>query len=131
MTPAKIIPAALALALLVPAAAADAAIRNPQPDAAMRKAVRDYARHGLEGRQLTASALRFTCDPVPQVNDKGRCTGTFKLTYRGRTASYKLTSKATTFRISPGAIEYHLNAQATVTAPGIPAHIGTFAGFLQ
>jgi hypothetical protein len=131
MTRSKLIPLALAVAVVSPTAAASAAIKNPQPDAAMRKAVRDYADHGIEGKKLKASDARFSCTAIPKVNDKGRCTGTFKFTYKGKTATYKLTSKATTFRISPGAIEYHLNAQAIRKAAGLPSHIGTFAGFLQ
>jgi methionine-rich copper-binding protein CopC len=131
MTRSKFIPLALALAVVSPAAAAHAAIKNPQPDAAMRKAIRDYADHGLEGVQANASKINVSCTPVKKVNAKGTCIGSFSLTLDGKTANYQLTKKAGTFRISPGAIEYHLNAKATKKAPGLPAKIGTFAGFLQ
>jgi predicted amidohydrolase YtcJ len=131
MTRSKFIPLALALAVVSPAAAANAAIKNPQPDAAMRKAIRDYADHGLKGVQAKASKIKVSCTPVKKVNAKGTCTGSFSLTLDGKTADYHLTKKAGTFRISPGAIEYHLNAKATKKAAGLPAHIGTFAGFLQ
>jgi hypothetical protein len=131
MTRSKFIPLALALAVVSPAAAANAAVKNPQPDAAMRKAIRDYADHGLKGDQAKASKIDVSCAPVKKVNAKGACTGSFSLTLDGKTANYRLTKKAGTFRISPGAIEYHLNARATKKAPGLPAQIGTFAGFLQ
>jgi hypothetical protein len=131
MTRSKLIPLALAVAVVSPVATASAAIKNPKPAAAMQRAVNDYADHGIEGKTLKASDMQFTCTAIPKVNDKGKCTGTFKLTYKGTTASYKLTSKAGTFRISKGAIEYHLNAAATAKAAGLPSHIGTFAGFYQ
>jgi hypothetical protein len=131
MTRSKFLPIALALAVLTPAAAADAAIKNPQPDAAMRKGVRDFAKFGIKDHKATASKLKFTCTPIPHVNDKGTCTGTFSLTLNGKTADYKLTKKAGTFRIGKGAIEYHLNAKATKKAQGLPTQVGTFAGFLQ
>lgn len=127
----KIVPIALALAVLTPTAAANAAIKNPQPDAAMRKGVRDFAKFGIKDQRATPSKIKITCTPIPKVNDKGTCTGTFALTVNGRTAEYRLTRKATTFRISKGAIEYHLNAKATKKAKGLPIRIGTFAGFLQ
>jgi hypothetical protein len=131
MTRSKLIPLALALSVLAPTAAANAAIKNPQPDAAMRKAVRDYADHGLRDVQAKASRIKVTCTPVKKVNAKGTCTGTFSLTLDGKTANYKLVKGAGTFRISPGAIEYHLKAKATKKAKGLPTNIGTFAGFLQ
>jgi hypothetical protein len=130
MTPTKLIPIALALAVLTPTAAR-AAIHDPQPDAAMRKGVRDFAKSGLEDQKATPSKIKVTCTPIKQVDDKGTCVGRFSLTLDGKTANYKLTRKATTFRISPGAIEYHLNAKATKKAAGLPGRIGTFAGFLQ
>jgi hypothetical protein len=130
MTPNKLIPIALALAVLTPTAAS-AAIHSPQADAAMRKGVRDFAKFGIKDHQATPSKLKVSCTPIKHVDDKGTCVGTFSLTLGGRTADYRLTRKATTFRISPGAIEYHLNAKATKKAAGLPAQIGTFAGFLQ
>lgn len=130
MTPTKLIPIALALSVLTPTAA-HAALHHPQPDAAMRKGVRDFARFGLKDRRPTPSKIKVACTPIKRVDDQGTCVGTFSLTLDGRTADYKLTRNATTFRISPGAIEYHLNARATRTAAGLPARVGTFAGFLQ
>ncbi|WP_187368883.1 hypothetical protein [Baekduia soli] len=128
----KLIPAAaLALAVAAPSATALAAIHNPQPDAAMRKGVRDFAKFGIKDHHATASRLKITCTPVPKVNAKGSCQGTFRLTLDGRSADYTLTRKATTFRISPGAIEYHLNARAAHKVAGLPLQVGTFAGFLQ
>jgi hypothetical protein len=120
MTPTKLTPTA-----------ASAAITTPQPDAAMRKGVSDFAKFGLKDHQATPSKIKVTCTPVKHVDDKGTCVGTFSLTLAGKTADYKLTPKATTFRISRGAIEYHLNAKATKKAAGLPTRIGTFAGFLQ
>jgi hypothetical protein len=130
MTRSKLIPIALAFAVLTPTAAG-AAISNPQPDAAMRKGVRDFAKVGIKDHAASPSKIKVSCTPIKHVDDKGTCTGTFSLTLAGKTAEYKLTKKATTFRISPGAIEYHLNAKATKKAEGLPSQIGTFAGFLQ
>jgi hypothetical protein len=130
MTRSTFLPIALALAVLTPTAA-NAAIKNPQPDAAMRKGVRDFAKFGIKDQKATASKIKVTCTPIPHVNDKGTCTGTFSLTLNGKTADYKLTKKAGTFRIAKGAIEYHLNAKATKKAQGLPTQVGTFAGFLQ
>ena len=131
MTRSTLIPIVLAVAVVSPTATAGAAIKNPQPAAAMKRAVAEYADHGIDQKRVKPSAARFTCTAIPKVNDRGTCTGTFALSYSGRTATYKLTRKATTFRISKGAIEYHLNAVATTRAAGLPAHIGTFAGFYQ
>jgi hypothetical protein len=130
MAPTKLIPIALAFAVLTPTAAS-AGIHNPQPDAAMRKGVRDFAKFGLKDHKASPSKIKVTCTPIKQVDDKGTCVGTFSLTLDGKTADYKLAKKATTFRISPGAIEYHLNANATKKAAGLPTQVGTFAGFLQ
>jgi hypothetical protein len=111
-----------------PAATASAAIKNPKADAAMRKGIRDVARFSADGAK--ASKIKIQCAPVKQVNDKGRCTGTFRLTKDGKSADYRLTAKAGTFRISPGAIEYHVFSKATHKVQGLPGSTGLM-GFLQ
>jgi hypothetical protein len=128
----KLLPIALAASVVVPTlattGAASAAIKNPQADAAMRKGIRDVAR--LEGNGAKATKIRVSCVPVPKVNDKQPCTGSFDLTKDGRTAHYVLTKKARTFRISKGAIEYRVSSKATKKVQGLPGSTD-LAGFLQ
>jgi hypothetical protein len=133
MTPTKkLIPLALAVAVVVPTVgattAAHAAIKNPQADAAMRKGIRDVAR--LEGNGAKAHNIKISCVPVPNVNDKKPCSGSFDLTRDGRTAHYVLTSKARTLRIAEGAIEYRVSSKATKKVKGLPGSTD-LAGFLQ
>jgi hypothetical protein len=127
----KIIPLALALSVVAPTVAttaAQAAVKNPQADQAFKKGIRDVAR--LEGDNAKATHIQITCKPVPKVNDKGACVGSFDLTKNGRTAHYVLTKKARTFRISPGAIEYRVASKATKKVQGLPGSTD-LAGFLQ
>jgi hypothetical protein len=127
-----ILPVALATAMLVPtltiAAPAQAAVKNPQANQAFKKGIRDVAR--LEGGGTKAINIKISCKPVPKVNDKGACVGSFELTKNGKTAHYVLTKKARTFRISPGAIEYRVASKATKKVTGLPA-LTDLAGFLQ
>ena len=51
---------ALTLAVMAPVAAAPAAIPNPQSNAAMRKAIRDYARHGIPAATSRRPTSRST-----------------------------------------------------------------------
>jgi len=127
----KIIPLALALSVVAPTiatTAAQAAVKNPQADQAFKKGIRDVAR--LEGDGAKATHIQISCKPVPEVNDKGACVGSFDLTKNGRTAHYVLTKKARTFRISPGAIEYRVASKATKKVQGLPGSTD-LAGFLQ
>jgi hypothetical protein len=128
----KLLPLALAASVVVPTlattTAATAAIKNPQADAAMRKGIRDVAR--LEAGGAKANHIKISCVPVPKVNDKKPCSGSFDLTKNGRTAHYVLTKKARTFRISPGAIEYRVSSKATKKVQGLPASTDLL-GFLQ
>jgi hypothetical protein len=128
----KLLPVTLAASVLVPTiattGAVQAAVKNPQADAAMRKGIRDVAR--LEAAGAKATNIKITCVPVPKVNDKKPCSGSFDLTKDGRTAHYVLTRKARTFRISPGAIEYRVSSKATKKVQGLPASTD-LAGFLQ
>jgi hypothetical protein len=132
MTRSKLLPIALALSVVAPTlattTAAQAAVKNPQADQAMRKGIRDFAR--IEGGGAKATKLRVSCVPVPEVNDKKPCSGTFDVTKGGETAHYVLTRKARTFRISPGAIEYRVSAKATNKVAGLPARTDLL-GFLQ
>jgi hypothetical protein len=131
MTPSRTILPVLALvAVAVPTAAgtAQAALKNPQADAAMRKGIRDVAR--LEADSAKATNIHVSCVPVPNVDDRKPCRGTFDLTSDGRTAHYVLTRKARTLRISPGAIEYRVAARATAQVAGLPARTDLL-GFLQ
>lgn len=118
------------VAVAVPTAAgtAQAAVKNPQADAAMRKGIRDVAR--LEADNAKATNIRIACVAVPKVGDKKPCSGSFDLTKDGRTAHYVLTSKARTFRISPGAIEYRVSSHATGRVAGLPGRTDLL-GFLQ
>ena len=128
----RILPIALAAAVLVPtltiANPAAAAVKNPQANQAFKKGIRDVAR--LEGNGATATNLQIACQPVPKVDDKAPCTGSFDLTKDGKTAHYVLTAKARTFRISPGAIEYRVSSKATKKVEGLPGSTDLL-GFLQ
>jgi hypothetical protein len=130
MTRKNLLPLALiAVAVTGSAAAtAGAAIKNPQPDAAMRKGIRDAARISADG--ATASKIKITCPAVKKVNQQRSCTGTFRLTKDGRSADYTLTSRNHVLRISPGAIEYRVVAKAQRKVKGLPGSID-LAGFLQ
>ena len=125
-----ILPVLALAAVAVPTAAgpAQAAIKNPQADAAMRKGIRDVAR--LEAGNAKATNIHVTCVPVPKVNDRKPCSGSFDLTKDGRTAHYVLTSKARTFRISQGAIEYRVSSHVSAKVAGFPARTDLL-GFLQ
>jgi hypothetical protein len=129
----KLLPLALAASVVAPtlattAAPAGAAVKNPQADQAFKKGIRDVAR--LEGDGAKASNIRIACQPVPKVDDKRPCTGSFDLVKNGKRAHYVLTRKARTFRISPGAIEYRVSSKATKKVAGLPASTD-LAGFLQ
>jgi hypothetical protein len=128
-----LLPLALAAAVTVPtfgvvAGPASAAVKSPRADQAFKKGIRDVAR--LEGDGATPSAIRIACQPVPKVDDKAPCTGSFDLTKDGATAHYVLTAKARTFRISPGAIEYRVSSKATKKVDGLPSSTDLL-GFLQ
>jgi hypothetical protein len=131
MTPSrKILPVLALAAIAVPTAAgtAQAALKNPQADAAMRKGIRDVARLETDGARATN--IRISCVPVPKVGDKKPCSGSFDLTKGGRTARYVLTSKARTLRISRGAIEYRVSSHAAAKVAGLPGRTDLL-GFLQ
>ncbi len=131
MTLTRLLPIVVAVAAVaVPTATttAQAAIKNPQADAAMRKGIRDVARVEADGAKATN--IRISCVAVPKVNDKKPCTGSFDLTKDGRTAHYVLTKAARTFRISPGAIEYKVSSDATAKVQGLPGRTD-LEGFLQ
>jgi len=125
----KFIPVVLALAAISPTVAT-AAIPNPQSDAAMRKSVRDFARYGVKDKTVKASKIKVDCVQAAKIGSTRPCSGTFSLTLAGRTAHYKLTDKASTFRISPGAMQGELRAKATKRAAGLPSSINS-ASILQ
>src|SRR3954467_2829852 len=131
MTPKTLLTSLTTVALLaaVPSGAM-ASVKNPSADAAMRKGIRDYARVAVKG-EAKASQIKVDCKPVAKVGQKGACIGTFSLTKGGRTAHYKLTSKARTLRLSPGAIEYRVSAVTKDHVKGLPSSTGGFSGFLQ
>jgi hypothetical protein len=127
----KLLPLALAVSVVAPTVAtttAQAAVKNPKADQAFKKGIRDVAR--LAGYGVKSSNIKISCKPVPKVNDKGACVGSFDLVKGGKRATYVLTGKARTFRISPGAIEYRVASKATKKVAGLPARTD-LAGFLQ
>jgi len=121
-TASRIVPLVLALAA-ISAPAASAAVSDPQSDAAMRKSVRDFAKFGVEGKTVKASRIKVDCVQAAKIGSTRPCSGTFSLTLAGKTAHYKITPKAVTFRISPGAMEGRLRATATKRASGLPSSI--------
>lgn len=106
-----------------------AAQSGNRAEAAMTKAIRDYARVAADGAKATQ--IRVDAKPVSDVGDKSTVTGTFRLTNDGKTAVYKLTSSARVLRLSPSGLEYRLAAKATKQAQGLPKSIAGFSGFLQ
>jgi hypothetical protein len=127
MTRTKAFSLTLALAALAPSTTM-AAAKAPTPDAAIRKGVRDFVR--LEAKGGKASAVAIKCRPVTKVGQQAPCTGSFKVTLKSRTATYVLTKKARTLRVSPGAIEYRLSAKAVKKVAGLPGATD-LSGFLQ
>ena len=118
----RLIPLAIAVAVITPTAA-PAAIPNPQSDAAMRKAIRDYAKRSIKGETLKATRISVDCVQATEISSTRPCSGTFSLTRSGKTAHYKLTKRSTTFRNSPGSMIATLHAVATKKAPGLPASV--------
>jgi hypothetical protein len=112
----------LAVAAAAPTAVS-AAIPNPQSDAAMRKAVRGYAKDRFDGKTLKVTKLKVDCVQATEISSTRPCSGTFSLTLAGRTAHYKLTKKSNTFRNSPGSIIATLNAKVTKKAAGLPSTV--------
>ena len=123
----KLLPLTLALAALAPSTAL--AAQNPTADAAMRKGIRDFVRLETDGAGK-ASKIAVRCTPVKKVGQTRPCAGTFDVVVDGERASYRLTKKARTFRISPGAIEFRVSAVATKKIDGLPARTD-LTGFLQ
>ena len=126
----KFVPLAVAL-VAFSASAAPAALPAPQSDAAMRKAIRDYAKHPPKGTAMQAHNIKVDCVQAVKDGTTRPCSGTFSLNRGANIAHYRLTDKAGTFRNSPGSIEYRLYAKATKTAAGLPASIVAWRGFLQ
>jgi hypothetical protein len=118
----KLAATGLALAAVAPAAV-PAAIHNPQSDAAMRKAIRGYAKDGVKGKTLKLTKLKVDCVQATKISSTRPCSGTFSLTLAGKTANYKLNKKSNTFRNSPGSIIANLNATATKKAAGLPSKV--------
>lgn len=127
----KLVALTLTVAAFTVSATPAAAAPQPQSDAAMRKAVRDYARSGVGGKAMGAHNLKVDCVQAVKVGTTRACSGTFSLTRGGKIAHYRLTERASTFRNSPGSIEYRLYATATKKAAGLPSSIASFRGFLQ
>jgi hypothetical protein len=114
----------------VPVASATAADgSHNRAEAAMTKGIRDFAEHAAGGAK--ASHIVVDAKAVDAVGEKATVTGTFRLTKDGRTATYRLTSKARALRLSPSAIEYRVAAKATRAAQGLPKSNAGFSGFFQ
>ena len=96
------------------------------PAGAMRAGIRAFAG---DAPKTTASRIAVTCAAIPRVGDVGRCRGTFRLTRAGRTADYRLTAKAATFRNTPHSIEYRLYARTAHPVRGVARSTGLL-GFL-
>ena len=109
----------LTFAVVAPTAV-QAAIPNPQSDAAMRKAIRDYAKSRIKDKPMKATNLKVDCVQAVTISSTRPCSGTFSLTLAGKTAHYRLTKKSKTFRNSPGSMIATLNAVATKKAAGLP-----------
>ena len=114
----KLVPLVLAAAVIAPTAAV-ATVKNPQSDAAMRKAIRGYA----TAKTVKATHIDVDCVQADKISSTKPCSGTFRLTRDGKTARYRLTSKSDTFRNSPGTIVSNLDAVATKKAAGLPTHV--------
>jgi len=115
---AQLVSLAVAAAVIAPTAAV-ATVKDPQSDAAMRKAIRGYAK----AKTMKATHMAVDCVQADEISSTRPCSGTFRLTRGGKTAHYRLTSKSDTFRNSPGTIVSNLNAVATKKAPGMPTTV--------
>ena len=123
------IPLAVSLvALAAVSSGAQAAVRGLTTDAAMRKGIRDTAR--IEGHGATASRIDVSCGPRGKIGHRAHCTGSFRLTRHGRSATYRLGAKATVSNNSPGSLMYRVNARADRKVKGLPSRTD-LAGFLQ
>jgi hypothetical protein len=96
----KLIPLTLAFATLAP----ERRHGRPEPDRRRRDAQgHPRLRPARDGRRRKASKVAIKCEPVKKVGQTRPCTGTFDVKLDGKTASYRLTKKARTFRIAPRA----------------------------
>lgn len=91
----------------------------------------DYAKHGPSGKPMQAHNVRVDCVQAAKVGTTRPCSGTFSLTRGAKIAHYRLTERASSFRNSPGSIEYRLYATATRKDAGLPSSIAAWRGFLQ
>jgi hypothetical protein len=97
-------------------------------NAAMRRGIRAWAR--TEG--AVASQVVVNCLAVRRVGERRGCRGgNFRLERDGRSADYRLTSRAGNFRNSPGSIQYILAAITHHPVRGLPRAVDGFSGFLQ
>lgn len=94
----------------------------------MRKGIRDVARVEVPGSK--ASRVAIKCGARGEVGHTAHCSGSFRLTLRGRSATYTLTSKATVFNNSPGSLQYRADSRAHHKDKGLPSRTG-ISGFLQ
>jgi len=96
--------------------------QRPSPftaTAAFRFGVRAFARQN----KATVPSASITCRSSADVGDTGRCSGFFQLRRGGRIATYRLTSKAATFRNTPSSIEYRVYATARGRVDGLPRRV--------
>ena len=120
--------AAIASMAVAPASALAASSASLTTDAAMRKGIRDAAR--IEAFGAKVSQVHVTCGARGKIGHTARCTGTFRLTRAGRSATYRLTPKAGVFNNSPGSLQYRVSARADHKVKGLPGRTD-LAGFLQ
>jgi hypothetical protein len=115
------------LALCFPALASAARPSTLSPTAAMRAGIEVFA--ASNDIRATASRINLTCKRWTRVGQTRPCTGSFRLTRRGRHADYRLTRAAGTFLNTPDSVMYELAARAARSVAGLPIDTGRFSGF--
>jgi hypothetical protein len=115
------------LALCSPTLASAARPSKLSPAAAMRHGIGVFA--ASDDIRATASRVHVTCRRWTRVGQTRPCTGSFRLTRRGRHADYHLTRGAGTFLNTPNSVMYEVVARATRSVAGLPTDTGKFSGF--
>ncbi|HVW18214.1 MAG TPA: hypothetical protein VHB30_08185 [Solirubrobacteraceae bacterium] len=131
----RALPAILALCVATAAGDAAAAPREPfTATGAMRHGIyqyADYPARGVARGIVHASDIHVSCEAIPKVGERRPCTGSFRLSRGSHTATYRLTSRASTFRNTRHSIMYTVAATADRALPGLPRSTGSFSGFVS
>jgi hypothetical protein len=76
-----------------------------------------------------ASRIHVRCASWTHVGQTRRCSGTFRLTRKGKHADYRLNSAAGTMLNTRHSVMYRVAATTEHPTGGLPADTGEFSGF--